>query len=441
MPSFISSNPSDARPKVLVLGDPKYLDQDYLSAFKKSYDVTVSVSPSTIHPPSQNINYKPERKSTLFPHHLQPPSNRTHPRPPQPLKLTPHPQILPTPTTRPHLLSTTLPATITTHGPFAALITRLDATSSPYAPFDSALLAPLLPQLRVVASGQAGADAFDVAWLTRHGVWFCNTRNAVAEATADWAVGLVLAVVRDAWRLGAGMRRGEWRGGYGGGRLVRDPGDLVLGVVGMGAIGRRVARKCVAAFGMRVVYFARGGRRLTKEEEKEVLRGGCGAEEGKGGDMLRCCESLGELLRSCDVLSLHCPLTPETKGLIGAEQLRLMKRGSFVVNTSRGGVVDEDALIEALESGHIERAGLDVFEGEGEDGKGIRHYWLESERVVVQPHVGGLTEGSLRRAQKEAFENVRSYFETGRPVAPFNELEVRCGTATVSQDSQQAQAA
>ncbi|KAB2569321.1 putative 2-hydroxyacid dehydrogenase [Lasiodiplodia theobromae] len=238
MPSFISSNPSDARPKVLVLGDPKYLDQDYLSAFKKSYDVT----------------------------------------------------ILPTPTTRPHLLSTTLPATITTHGPFAALITRLDATSSPYAPFDATFFTPFLPHLRVVASGQAGADAFDVAWLTRRGVWFCNTRNAVAEATADWA-------------------------------------------------------------------------------------------------------------------------------------LRLMKRGSFVVNTSRGGVVDEAALIEALESGHIERAGLDVFEDEGEDGKGIRQYWLESERVVVQPHVGGLTEGSLRRAQKEAFENVRSYFETGRPVAPFNELK------------------
>ncbi|KAF9639172.1 hypothetical protein BFW01_g10069 [Lasiodiplodia theobromae] len=329
MPSFISSNPSDARPKVLVLGDPKYLDPDYLSAFKKSYDVT----------------------------------------------------ILPTPTTRPHLLSTTLPATVTTHGPFAALITRLDATSSPYAPFDATFFTPFLPHLRVVASGQAGADAFDVAWLTRHSVWFCNTRNAVAEATADWAVGLVLAVVRDAWNLGMGMRRGEWRGGYGGGggRLVRDPGDLVLGVVGMGAIGRRVARKC--------------------------------------------CETLEELLRSCDVLSLHCPLTPETEGLIGAEQLRLMKRGSFVVNTSRGGVVDEAALIEALESGHIERAGLDVFEDEGEDGKGIRQYWLESERVLVQPHVGGLTEGSLRRAQKEAFENVRSYFETGRPVGPFNELK------------------
>ncbi|KAF4545431.1 Glycerate-and formate-dehydrogenase [Lasiodiplodia theobromae] len=373
MPSFISSNPSDARPKVLVLGDPKYLDPDYLSAFKKSYDVT----------------------------------------------------ILPTPTTRPHLLSTTLPATVTTHGPFAALITRLDATSSPYAPFDATFFTPFLPHLRVVASGQAGADAFDVAWLTRRGVWFCNTRNAVAEATADWAVGLVLAVVRDAWGLSAGMRRGEWRGGYGGGggRLVRDPGDLVLGVVGMGAIGRRVARKCVAAFGMRVVYYARGGGRLGREEEEEVVKGGCSAEEGKGREVLRCCETLEELLRSCDVLSLHCPLTPETEGLIGAEQLRLMKRGSFVVNTSRGGVVDEAALIEALESGHIERAGLDVFEDEGEDGKGIRQYWLESERVVVQPHVGGLTEGSLRRAQKEAFENVRSYFETGRPVAPFNELK------------------
>lgn len=211
-------------------------------------------------------------------------------------------------------------------------------------------------------------------WLSAQGVWFCNTRTAIAEATADMALFLVVAVVRDVGGMERGFREGRWRGREGV-RLMRDPGELVLGVVGMGAIGRRVARKVRAAFGMRVAYWTRGGGRVGREVEEEV-----------GGELVHC-ETLEELCGMADVVSLHCPLSEETRGLLGREQLKAMKPGSFVVNTARGGVVDEEALIEALESGHIARAGLDVFEGEGTDGKRIREYFLTSEKVVVQPYV------------------------------------------------------
>ncbi|GME48444.1 Glycerate-and formate-dehydrogenase [Neofusicoccum parvum] len=353
MPSIIQPN---TRPKVLVLGSPKYAGDDFLAEFQKSHDVT------TINPP-----------------------------------------------TRAALLAT-LPATTATHGPFAAVIARVDP--APYDPFDAALLAPLLPHLRLLASAQAGHDAFDLPLLTRRRVWFCNSRDAVADATADVALLLLLAVVRDAVGAAGALRGGRWRGGV---APTADVADVVVGVVGMGAVGRAFARRVVRGLGGRVVYWTRAGR-VAGEVERAVV-----GEEGEG--MLRCCGSLGELLAVADVVSLHVPLSEGTKGLVGREELAMMKRGSYLLNTARGGVVDEEALIEALESGHVRRAGLDVFEGEEDGGKGIREYWLKSDKVVVLPHMGGLTERALGKAQRECFENVRRFFETGRPVAPVNEVD------------------
>lgn len=291
-----------------------------------------------------------------------------------------------------------LPAMVQQHGPIDALVVRVGTAE--FEPFDEALLRPLLPGCRVVASASAGYDEFDVAWMTRAGIWFCNTRDAVAEATADMAMFLTLAVVRDAFRAERGARSGTWKGGG----IVpgRDPSGMTLGIVGMGTIGRHLARKA-AAFNMRVRYYNR--RRLGMDDEAA-----CNAEYAS---------SLHELLSSADVVSINCPLTADTANLLSTAEFAAMKPGAFLVNTARGAIVDEAALIAALESGRVTRAGLDVFCNEPH----IHEYFRTSDRVVCTPHVGAVTDEAFRRGERECLENIRAVFRTGRPVAPVNQVE------------------
>jgi lactate dehydrogenase-like 2-hydroxyacid dehydrogenase len=130
------------------------------------------------------------------------------------------------------------------------------------------------------------------------------------------------------------------------------------------------------------------------------------------------CGSLHELLSTSDVVSVNCPLNAQTTDLISRAEFETMKDGVYFVNTARGPIVNEAALIEALESGKVCRAGLDVFDGE----PGINEYFRTSHRCIIQPHLGGLTDAAFRRAETECFENIKSFFETGRPVAPVNEV-------------------
>ncbi|KAK7553354.1 D-3-phosphoglycerate dehydrogenase [Phyllosticta paracitricarpa] len=289
-----------------------------------------------------------------------------------------------------------LPAMVAAHGPYQAAVCRL--SPQPYEPFDEELLAPLLPHLRIVVSAQSGFNDFDVGWMTKAGIWFCNSRYATSEATADMTFFLLLAILRDTSRAEQNFRQGHWRKQL---DLSQDPADLTLGIVGMGNIGRKVARKA-AAFNMNIRYYNR--RRLPNEEARY------GAQY---------CATVEELLQSADVVTIHCPLTPETTHLISTKQFAMMKQGSYIINTARGPIIDGQALIEALESGKIARAGLDVFPGEP---TGIHPYFLESDKVVVQPHMGGLTKGSFAKAEKECFTNITSYFRTGRPYAPVNDV-------------------
>jgi len=156
-------------------------------------------------------------------------------------------------------------------------------------------------------------------------------------------------------------------------------------------------------FNMKVAYHNR--RQLSKEDEEKYS--------------LTYYPELSDLLAISDVVSVNCPLNKETTGLISYDQFAAMKDGAFLVNTARGPVVDEQALIQALESGKITRAGLDVFDNEPK----INDYFKTSDKVVLQPHMGGLTDLAFQKSEQECFDNVRSLFKTGRPVAPVNEVK------------------
>jgi lactate dehydrogenase-like 2-hydroxyacid dehydrogenase len=161
------------------------------------------------------------------------------------------------------------------------------------------------------------------------------------------------------------------------------------------------ARKA-SVFNMDVQYYNR--RRLPREDEITYNA--------------TYCATLEELLRTSDVISVSCPLDLTTKGLLSHKEFSQMKDGIFFVNTARGAIIDEAALIAALESGKVARAGLDVFEDEPR----INPYFVESDRCIIQPHLGGLTQKARRDAERECLENIKSLFSIGRPVAPVNEI-------------------
>jgi glyoxylate reductase len=229
---------------------------------------------------------------------------------------------------------------------------------------DEELLAAAGDGLRVVANYAVGYDNVDVDAATRRGVLVANTPDVLTEATAELAVALMLALSR---RLCEGDRflrsgeRWEWAPTFMLGSTLR---GQTLGIVGLGRIGSEVAR-LGRELGMRVVYTARGGQRPAPYEWLP----------------------LAELLERSDVVSLHCPLLPETHHLIGWEELRAMRPGASLVNTARGPIVDEEALVEALAGGEIAGAALDVFEREPEVHKGL----LGLDNVVLTPHLGSAT--------------------------------------------------
>jgi lactate dehydrogenase-like 2-hydroxyacid dehydrogenase len=291
-----------------------------------------------------------------------------------------------------------IPKIVATRGPYQSLVCRLGP--QPFEPFDSELLGPLLPDLRIVVSAQRGFDDFHVDWMTRQGIWFCNTRDAMIESTAEMALFLTMAVIRNTSRAEHSLRSGEWRGRL---PLSRDLRSVTLGLVGVGSIGACLAHKAVA-LGMHVRYYTRSGKAAGSRLPPGSVH----------------CGTLEELLQTSDVVSLHCPLDQDTWHLMSDKQFSLMKDGSYLINTARGGVVDSQALVRALESGKLAGAGLDVFENEP---IGIDPYFLKSDKVVPIPHMGGLTEGSFELAEQECLSNVQEYFSTGRPCTPLNDVD------------------
>ena len=232
---------------------------------------------------------------------------------------------------------------------------------------DDELLDAAGTSLRGVCNVAVGFDNVDLAACARRGVLVTNTPGVLDDATADLAFALILAARR---RLGEGerlVRAGKpWQWGMGF-MVGHDLRGGRLGIVGLGGIGARVAARG-RGFGMEIAYFGR--RESPHAADLEATR-----------------LDLDELLATADVLSLHTPLTPQTRHLIGARELALMKPTATLVNTARGAVVDEAALVDALRAGRIAGAGLDVFEHEPDVQPGL----LELENAVLLPHIGSAT--------------------------------------------------
>jgi lactate dehydrogenase-like 2-hydroxyacid dehydrogenase len=261
---------------------------------------------------------------------------------------------------------------------------------------DGELLDAAGPALRVVANVAVGYDNVDVPTCAGRGVVVSNTPGVLTEATADIAFALILMATR---RLGEGERlirsRTPWSWSM---FFMLGTGvqGKRLGIVGLGKIGQATARRA-RAFGMEIVY---SGRRQAPEQVEAELNARF--------------LPLEELLATADVVSLHCPLSAETRHLIGAGALGRMKPSAFLVNTTRGPVVDEGALADALRAGTIAGAGLDVFEREPE----VHPALLELENVVLIPHLGSATVETRTAMGVLAAENVVAVLGGGAPVTP-----------------------
>ncbi|KAF9733454.1 glycerate-and formate-dehydrogenase [Paraphaeosphaeria minitans] len=281
------------RPHIVCLGTPRYAGADYLSAFSQTFEYSVL-----------NATNRAETIAQI-------------------------------------------PLLVAGKGPIHGLIIRMG--TPPYEPFDAGLLSGLLPHVKIIASASAGYNKFDGDWMSANVITFCNSVNAVAEATADMAE-------RAAKHELCGAQR------EGGDVTGRDPAGLTLGIVGMGGIGKHLAKKATV-FNMNIAYHNR--TRLPALEEKALNT------------------------------TYH--------------------DGAFLVNTARGAIVDEYALKEALVRG------LDVLCDE----PGADTWFLSQENVVVQPHLGRLTNVAFRKAERECFENVRAFFDEGQARSPVNAEKVR----------------
>jgi glyoxylate reductase len=240
------------------------------------------------------------------------------------------------------------------------------------------------PELRIIANFGVGYNNIDVTAATRRGIMVTNTPGVLTDATADLTMALMLAVARRVVEGDLRTRQGRFRFWAPFHFLGHEITGKTLGIVGMGRIGRAVARRA-AGFDMRVLYH---NRNPLAEEEARALQ-------------VHYAE-LKTLLQEADFISLHTPLTPRTRHLIGSRELAWMKSDAFIINTSRGPVIDEQALVEALEQGRIAGAGLDVYENEPALTSGLERL----DNVVLLPHVGSATVETRCRMAAMAVDNL-----------------------------------
>jgi len=248
------------------------------------------------------------------------------------------------------------------------------------------------PNLKVIARTGVGVDAIDVSAATKAGVVVATTPGANEEAVADHALAMILTLQRRIGENDAAIRDGRWDRA---GNLT--PSDLygaTVGLIGSGVIGRAVVRRLLA-FGTEVLVYdpfldaAPTGTELV---------------------------DLPTLLSRSDVITVHAPLTDGTKGLLGSEEFAAMKRGSFVVNVSRGGIIDEVALAESIRSGHLAGAGLDTFEREPIGDSPL----LEFPTVLMSPHIAGLSHRSITAMTEQATQSVLDVLDGRLPASAVN---------------------
>ena len=256
------------------------------------------------------------------------------------------------------------------------------------------------PNLEAIATISVGYDNYPVPELTRRGILLCNTPDVLTETTADTGFLLILAAARRAVELAELVKRGDWTAGIGPEHFGHDVHGKTLGMIGFGRIGAAVARRGALGFGMRILY--------SNASPKPELEAELGAER----------REMAALLAEADIICITVPLTAETEHLIGSREFAQMKPSAIFVNIARGKVVNEAALIEALEMGRIQAAGLDVFEHEPLSPESPLPHMRN---VVALPHVGSATHETRTAMAQRAVDNLILALKGERPINLVNE--------------------
>jgi phosphogluconate 2-dehydrogenase len=263
---------------------------------------------------------------------------------------------------------------------------------------DAALL-DLAPKLEAVSSVSVGVDNYDIDYLDRRGIALSNTPDVLTQTTADTGFALIMATARRVVELANLVRNGQWTQNLGPAHFGTDVHGKTLGIIGMGRIGEAVAQRGHFGFGMPILYHSHSPKPAVEARFDAGYR------------------SLEALLQEADFICLTVPLTAETEGLIGAEQFALMRPESIFINIARGKVVDEQALIAALQNGQIRAAGLDVFEREpvAPDSP-----LLKMDNVVATPHMGSATHETREAMASCAVDNLISALAGQKPANLVN---------------------
>ena len=256
------------------------------------------------------------------------------------------------------------------------------------------------PNLEAIATISVGYDNYPVPELTRRGILLCNTPDVLTETTADTGFLLILAAARRAVELAELVKRGDWTAGIGPEHFGHDVHGKTLGMIGFGRIGAAVARRGALGFGMRILY--------SNASPKPELEAELGAER----------REMAALLAEADIICITVPLTAETEHLIGSREFAQMKPSAIFVNIARGKVVNEAALIEALEMGRIQAAGLDVFEHEPLSPESPLPHMRN---VVALPHIGSATHETRTAMAQRAVDNLILALKGERPINLVNE--------------------
>ncbi len=254
-----------------------------------------------------------------------------------------------------------------------------------------------LPGLRIVANCAVGYDNVDLEAAVARGIVVTNTPEVLTESTADLTWALILAVARRLKEGQALIHDKQWTGWHPTQLLGLELCGSVLGIVGAGRIGQAVARRAVG-FGMRILY-------TDQSPRPQLERATCAVRQ-----------DLSDLLAASDIVTLHLPSTPRTRGLFGEERLATMKPGAILVNTARGDIVRQEALLAALAAGRLAGAGLDVFENEPDVHPGL----VSHPGVVTLPHIGSATTRTRQAMAELALGNVRAVLAGKPPLTPVS---------------------
>ncbi|TPG98451.1 D-glycerate dehydrogenase [Pseudomonas caspiana] len=263
---------------------------------------------------------------------------------------------------------------------------------------DAGLL-DLAPDLEAIASVSVGVDNYDIDYLTERRILLSNTPDVLTETTADTGFALILATARRVVEMANMVRAGQWKRNVGPAQFGTDVHGKTLGIIGMGRIGEALAQRGHFGFGMPVIYHSHSPKPAVEQRFNAQYR------------------SLPELLQQADFVCLTLPLTAETEGLIGTEQFALMRPETIFINISRGKVVDEAALIQALGEGQIRAAGLDVFEREPLN---TDSPLLQLNNVVATPHIGSATHETREAMATCAVDNLLAALAGERPANLVN---------------------